>query len=67
MGAAFNFLIYYNTQEFNKEQFGDERVTSKSVLSARFSVSKNALWTEAWVEYNELVDEVDLLQLGQQS
>ena len=64
MGAAFNFLSYYNTQSFNKEEFGDGRVTNKSLLSAKFIVSTNAAWTEAWVEYNELLDEVDLLQLG---
>ena len=65
MGSAFNFITYYNTEQLVKEKYGeDDRIEQISVLSAKFSISSNAVWTEAWVEYNELIDEVDLFQLG---
>ena len=66
MGSAYNFMTYFNVEEFMKDQYGEDRVERKAVLSAKFTVSNKAVWTEAWVEYNELVDEVDLFQLGQQ-
>ena len=66
MGSAYNFMTYFNVEEFMKDQYGEDRVERKVVLSAKFTVSNKAVWTEAWVEYNELVDEVDLFQLGQQ-
>ena len=60
-GSSFNFITYFNHQEFQKDEFSvDGRVENKSFLTVKFTVSDKAVWTEAWVEYNELIDEVDL-------
>ena len=66
MGAGFNFITYFNQEEFKKDEFNeDARIEKKSVLLNKFTVSASPIFTEAWVEYNQLVDEVDLFQIGQ--
>ena len=60
-GSAFNTLAYYNQQEFKEKKFGiDDRIERYSELYSTFATTKDAHFTEAWVEQNELHDEVDL-------
>ena len=46
MDSAYYFLTYYNTEEFNKEKFGeDHSIARKSVLQAKFSATSKSTWT----------------------
>ena len=50
---------------FNEDTYQDEKIIEhKSMIDSVFSVSYNAVWTESWVEQNELIDEIDLFQIG---
>ena len=65
MGSAFNLLSYYNQQEFKEDAFDkDDRIEYRSELHTTFTATKDAHYTQAWVELNELEDSVDFFQLG---
>lgn len=67
MGTAFNIVSLQNQMKFQADNFGDETsIDNKSILYAKFTTLKLPAWTEAFVEYNTLVDEVDYIQIGQQ-
>ena len=58
-------IRYANSHMFNEDTYQDEQIIEhKSMIDSVFSVSYNAVWTESWVEQNELIDEIDLFQIG---
>ena len=68
MGQGYNMIRYANSHMFNEDTYQDEKIIEhKSMIDSVFSVSYNAVWTESWVEQNELIDEIDLFQIGQQT
>ena len=61
MGKAYNFISYFNQMSFDENEYDEvARIKKKSVLNAAFSATSGSLWTAAFVEFNELIDEVDL-------
>ena len=59
IGSAFSILVYHNQNEFREDKYGDYRVVKNSVLTPMYSVTKNAVYTEAFITKYELYDEVD--------
>ena len=64
LDISFYMTIYHNQQEFQKSAFKDERVISKTQASKIYTVTSQALWTQAYLNLISLEDEVDYLQLG---
>ena len=61
-----NVIFYYNQEKFEQKKYGDERIKKTSVLSKLWTVTKNSVYTQIFVSKGELVDEVSMLQLGEQ-
>ena len=64
MTKTFEFVMYHNQQDFIAHSFSDKRITRKSELTAVWTINDTPIYTETFVRNNELVDEIDLLQLG---
>ena len=66
VGRTFELVIYYNLQEFDHQEFGLERVDNKADFKKIWTAAETAKWNDAQIMPHELMDEVDIVQLGQQ-
>ena len=65
MTKTFDFVMYHNQQDFIAHSFSaDKRITRKSELTSVWTINDTPIYTETFIRNNELVDEIDLLQLG---
>ena len=48
-------------------EFGDNRIVRNSELKSLWTVLDKPVWTETFIKTKVLIDELDFLQLGQQS
>ena len=68
LGSPWNMIVYHNQQKFEQSKFDDESIENKSVLTYIYTAAKsNAMYTDFFVNKNQLKDEVQLVQLGQSS
>ena len=66
--GSYNMLMYRNIAEFKQDKYGEDSVQKKSVLSSRYSIAnKNPSFTQTNVVKTQLIDEVEMIQLGQQT
>ena len=55
VGKNINFATYYNQQNFQADKYDEnERIEQKSMLYSSYASTQYPLWTEAFVELNEL-------------
>ena len=68
MGQTFYTMAYHNQQVFMKDQYDeDERIGQRSEVLASFTSMDKASWTQSFIQRDELIDEVELFQIGQES
>ena len=65
MTKTFDFVMYHNQQEFIPDAYFDDTVVRKSELTALWTINDQPVYSETFMHTNELIDETDLLQLGQ--
>ena len=65
IGSSYKILVYHNQKEFKQDKYGENRVKKYSDISAAYSISKDPVFTDAFLTKNELIDEVDFFQLEQ--
>ena len=67
LGDTYLLTYFYNHESFHQANFQkDNRVEKDSRMGRIQADSRRALYIETYVELKELVDEVDLVQIGQQ-
>ena len=55
----------YNQGSFKGEQYGDDRIEKTATLFSTYSGTETAKWTQGYIKKYEIIDEVQILQLGQ--
>ena len=65
MDAAPNILLLYNQIEFDSDEYGEKRLKKSAKFYTHQISADVGTYSELFLQKNEQIDEVDLLQLGQ--
>ena len=65
MGRNFYVMGFHNQREFRSDKFNEnDRIENKASLHASLTDFTVPVFTETWIESNELIDETAMIQIG---
>ena len=67
MGSAISLTALYNHGTFQQHDYGAARISRTSTLQKQYSGTDTPSWTDTLIKMHELIDEVDIVQVGQVS